>query len=386
MGDHGSSNVGLGSGRRMISDESQLLSVVDRFQSAAVGEGTWLEALEGVAQATGSRTGQLIGLGSEAAVPFNWMTEMPPEASGVFLEAGGGDPRTNRRVGLGGMIPELQVLADGDFAAYGRPDDPADLKDWIDRFDVPHICLSPLIKQEGLLVGLAVLRSRKDGHIDRHQRRVFTQLAPHLRAAVRTQMTLMSQGVSMITGTMETLSIAAFVCDSHGRLLARTSLTEPFLEAGSHFKLRGGRLVTCNEPDGKTLATEIFAAGLRPGAARPAGPIVLRDVAGDDPLLVEVAALPASRHPFGVERAVLVMVGSRRPAEDRAAAIARALYGLTSTEAQVVDDLVAGLRPQMIAVRRGIAVTTVRTHVRRILEKAGLSSQLELVGRVNARL
>lgn len=370
----------------MFSSEAGLLAVIDRFQSAALGEGTWLEALEGVAQATGSRTGQLIGLGSEAAVPFNWMTEMPPEASGVFLEAGGGDPRTNRRVGLGSMIPELQVLADGDFAAYGRPDDPPDLNDWFDRFDVPHICLSPLIKQEGLLVGLAVLRSRKDGHIDENQRRVFSQLAPHLRAAVRTQMTLMSQGVSVITGTMETLSIAAFVCDPRGRVLARTSLTESILQGGSHFRLRGGRLVACNDLDGKNLATEIFTAGLRTGASRPAGPVVLRDALGNDPLLVEVASLPASRHPFGVERAVLVMAGPRRLIDNGAAIIARALYDLTSTEAEIVGDLVAGLRPQTIADRRGSAVSTVRTHVRRILEKAGVSSQLALVAGINDRL
>jgi DNA-binding CsgD family transcriptional regulator len=370
----------------MFSGEAGLLAVIDRFQSAALGEATWLEALEGVAAATGSRTGQIIGLGSQAAVPFNWMTEMPEESSRDFLEAGGGDPKINRRVGLGGAIPELQVLADGDFAAYGRPEDPAGIKAWVDRYDVPHICLSPLIKQDGLLVGLAVLRSRKDGHISDEQRRVFSHLAPHLRAAVRTQMTLMSQGVSVITGTMETLSVAAFVCDPQGRVLARTSLTEPLVQGGSHFRLRHGRLAACNDPDGRALAAEIFTAGLKVGASRPAGPIVLRDALGGDPLLVEVASLPASRHPFGVERAVLVMVGPRHVVDNGASAIARALYGLTAAEAEIAGDLVAGHRPQTIADRRGTALTTVRTHIRRILEKAEVSSQLELVGGINARL
>jgi DNA-binding CsgD family transcriptional regulator len=370
----------------MFSGEAGLLAVVDRFQSAALGEATWLEALEGVAGATGSRTGQIIGLGSEPAVPFNWMTEMPEEASQDFLELGGGDPQVNRRVDIGGTIPELRVLADGDFAAYGRPDDPAELKAWIDRYDAPHICLTPLVKQDDLLVGLAVLRSRKDGHINEEQRRVFTYLAPHLRAAVRTQMALMSQGVSVIAGTMETLSIAAFVCDPEGRVLSRTSLTESLLRGGSHFRLRGGRLTACNDPDGKALATEIFTAGLKVGASRPAGPIVLRDAFGGDPLLIEVASLPASHHPFGVERAVLVMVGSRRMADNGAMALSRALYGLTAAEAEIVGDLMAGLRPQTIAIRRGTALTTVRTHIRRILDKAEVSSQLELVGGINARL
>jgi DNA-binding NarL/FixJ family response regulator len=63
-----------------------------------------------------------------------------------------------------------------------------------------------------------------------------------------------------------------------------------------------------------------------------------------------------------------------------------ALYDLTPREAQVASDLVEGLSPQAIADKRGTAVTTVRTHVRRIFEKAGMTSQIELVAAINRRL
>lgn len=370
----------------MQSVETTLLSVIDRFQSAALGEATWLDAVDGLARATGSRTGQIIGLGSDAAVPFNWMTEMPPESSDDFLAAGGGDPRVNRRVGVGSAVPELCVVADGDFPAYGRHDDPPAIRNWIDRFDVPHICLTPLIKRNGLLVGLAVLRSRKNGHIDQEQRRVFSHLAPHLRAAVRTQMTLTAHGASVITEALEALSIPAFVCDAAGRVLAHNLPSEALLSAAIHLRLRNGVLAARNETDGKAFAAAVFSAACGNRLVRPVESLVVRDATGTDPLLIDVAPLPRGRHPFGLEAAALVMVRSRRGVDGRAATIARVLFDLTLTEAAVVADLVSGLGVTAIARNRGSSVTTIRTHVRRIFEKANVTSQIELVAAVNARL
>lgn len=370
----------------MIGPESELLGVIERFQLAALGEVQWLDAIAGLAAATGSRSGQMIGLGNAAAVPFNWMTEMPPEASEHFVAVGGGDPRINRRVGVGGSVPELHVVADADFPAYGRPDDPPELIGWFERFDIPHICLSPLLKEDGILVGLAVLRSEKNGHITAEQKRVFAHLAPHVRAAVRTQMALHTQGAAMITGAMEALSIAAFVCDMRGKVLACTPMAEQRLADGTHLKLQNRALFACNPADARVLAAAVFTAAFGGGAESPPGSIILRDAEGHDPVLVEVASLPLGRHAFGFDAAALVTVRPRRTADGRAELVARALYGLTATEAAIAADMVSGLAPQAIAQRRGAAVTTIRTHIRRIFEKAAVTSQLELVAELNNRL
>lgn len=365
--------------------ESDLLSVIEGFQAAALGDVSWLEALDGFSRATGSRSGQIIGLGSAAAVPFNWMTEMPPESAVEFLEAGGGDPRINRRVALGGAAAEGRILTDGDFPAHGRPDDPLELRGWVERYDVPHICLSPLIKSDGLLIGLAAMRTHRQGTYEAEDRKMFARLAPHIRSAVRTQMLLADQGSTLLSGALAALSIAAFICDGRGMVLGRTPLTEPLLEAGDHLRFRAGRLSPCNEADGRLLGAEIALVS-RGGLDRPAGPVVLRDAAGLEPLLADVVALPRARHPFAVERPVLVLVRRPRDRGPDAARLSVALYDLTRSEALVAGDLVEGLSPQTIAERRGTAVTTVRTHVRRIFEKAGVTSQIELVAALNRRL
>lgn len=369
----------------MRAGETDLLSVIDRFQAAALGDASWLDALDGFARATGSRTGQIIGLGSAAAVPFNLMTEMPPESATDFLAAGGGDPRVNRRVELGSSVAEGRILTDSDFPVYGRPDDPPELRRWFEQYDVPHICLSPLIKRGGLLIGLAALRTERQGHIEAEEKRIFARLAPHLTSSVRTQMMLADQGASVLAGALDALSIAAFVCDARGRVLARTPLTEALLEAGTHVRIRNGLLTACNETDHGAL-TEGISAAATAGIGRPGGTLVMRDLSGGDPVLMEVASLPRDRHPFAAERAVLVMLRKPRTGRVDVARLAGALYNLTRSEAEVVADLVEGVAPQAIAERRGSAVTTVRTHVRRIFEKASVTSQIELIAAINRRL
>ena len=57
-------------------------------------------------------------------------------------------------------------------------------------WDVPSICLTTLARQDGILIGLAVVRSQQQDHITRQQRRAFAAIAPHVRAAVRTHIAL----------------------------------------------------------------------------------------------------------------------------------------------------------------------------------------------------
>ena len=51
-------------------EEAQLTAITDRFHAAALGADSWPEALAAFAALTGSRAGQLIGLGSDKSVPF----------------------------------------------------------------------------------------------------------------------------------------------------------------------------------------------------------------------------------------------------------------------------------------------------------------------------
>jgi DNA-binding NarL/FixJ family response regulator len=75
------------------------------------------------------------------------------------------------------------------------------------------------------------------------------------------------------------------------------------------------------------------------------------------------------------ERIALLETVERQGAADRA--LRRPFEALTEREADVLAALVAGSSPKQIAHRNGIAVSTVRGHIQRVLTKLGVSSQRE---------
>jgi DNA-binding CsgD family transcriptional regulator len=360
--------------------------VVESFQNAALGLGSWTDALNALAAATGSRGGELIGLGAEAAVPFNWFTEADPSAAPEFVEAGGGDPRINSRVRIGGSAPELTVLDERDFTSAEDGRRFPEYGEWMRRHDMRFACLSPLLRQDGLLVGLAVVRGEKQGNVSDEQKRAFAAVAPHVRAAVRTQMAMETQGLALLTHALDAIEAAAIVCDGSGLVRALSPLADRLLAEGRWLRLRGGRLAARHEADTAAMH-EAFAAAAQAQDARrrPAQAFVVRDEGAVEPLLVEVATIPGE-HAFRFGASVLLIARPPREVQSRAVALSRALFGLTAAEGLVAAQLVGGAGPQAIAERTGVSVGTVRTHIRRIFEKARVRSQLELVAALTSRL
>lgn len=59
--------------------------------------------------------------------------------------------------------------------------------------------------------------------------------------------------------------------------------------------------------------------------------------------------------------------------------VLRDIYGLTPAEAQIAGLLMGGTKVGEIVERLGVSTATVRTHVRRILEKTRARGQSDLV-------
>lgn len=166
------------------------LAVADACNAAALGSGSWLDALDRLAKITGSRVGQMIGFGSQNTVPFNWATELGPDYYEDFIAVGGGDPAINPLIRKGAELQVLNVAASGDFITQQERRTNPLIAEHAIRHDIPHVCLTPLIKEDGVMVGLAVFRSSRQGEIDDQQRALFASIAPYVRMAVKTQMAL----------------------------------------------------------------------------------------------------------------------------------------------------------------------------------------------------
>lgn len=370
----------------MLRDDQHWLSVTDAFHGAAVDGTSWYGALESLAAATGSRTGELICIGTNAAIPINITTDIDPAFPAAFAEAGGGNPRINPRVNAGMNAPALKVMAESDFITPDEYQRDLHYQEFARPWDIPFICLTTLARQDDMLIGLAVLRSQQQGHITRQQRRTFAAIAPHVRAAVRTHIALEGNGVALLKGAMEALAIPAFVCDRLGLVRELTPTAETVINRGRGLQLKLGRLHACQSDDARRLSDAIDAAAI--GYAKPMSPplrtVIVRSSEHDtSPLVLDVVALPARAYEFSFAPRVLVIVRNNTDSTERKAAILQAAYALTPAETDIALQLCAGKTAATIATNRNVTVGTVRLQIKTILAKVGINRQIELVARLN---
>jgi DNA-binding CsgD family transcriptional regulator len=360
-----------------------LLSVIESFQNAALDGASWHGALRGLAHATGSRSGELIGLGSEATVPFNIVTDIDPSFVEDFVAIGGGDPRLNPRVRAGASTPVLTVLAESDFISEDEYRNHDHLQHLARRWDVAFSCLTALERSDGILIGLAVMRSSRQGHITDQQRELFAAVAPHVRAAVRTQLALEGNGPAVVAGAMEALGAAAFVCDRTGLVRLLTPAAETLIGSGPQLRLKLGRLSAAGLDDAKALSDAIDAAAVqhtRP--ERPALRTVIVRAPGGEPLALDVIALPSRHYELAFAPRVLIVARGAAERERRRPAILQAAYGLTTAEADIAQRLADGEAAEAIAAARRVSVGTIRTQIKSVLAKVGVKRQIELVSRL----
>jgi DNA-binding CsgD family transcriptional regulator len=106
---------------------------------------------------------------------------------------------------------------------------------------------------------------------------------------------------------------------------------------------------------------------------RPFGPHLRQLLKPNRPQLVSPATTPGFRRCL-----VALLIPEGEIGLPKSGHLLRNLYGLTQREADVASDLVQGHRVSDIARLRELSVNTVRTHLKRLLEKTRTTRQADL--------
>lgn len=348
--------------------------------SAALEPDRWLGALEVLARTTGAEHGQLIGIGAGREIGFNLVTNFDEQALRTFAGFDGGSPYINFR-----------VAAAADHIARGRYDpilhehhyDEAKARlhsriyvDFCDHLDIPFGCQTNLVLDGGGLIGLATLRTRKQGRTHAADRRHFAKAAQAARRAARLQERLEGEQAKLLAGAFEAIGICAFLIDQGGRLLAHTQRADTLLSNGD-VALANGVLTANGRP--MTLRAAIQAL-----VQRENGQDHVRlqiDLPPDRPtLLMEGFRLPQSRWSLG--RLPFAVLIANPPRKDRAGVTGflSALYGLSPGEADIALRLLERKSRTLIAEERGVTRETLRGQIKTVYRKCGVDGEASLIG------
>lgn len=351
----------------------------NQFSDAAIGIGSWYNALESFASYTGSMRGQLIGIGGPNSIPFNMVTNVSDDALNEFVDIDGGSPLINPRVAASIHAQTMEVVGDREYDAVTPHLKTQDYIDYNHKWDMPFGCQTTILNENGLLIGAAVLRSSADGRTDEVALARFAQIAPEILKSVRLTMALDSQGTALVANSLELMTIPALICDSMGKVCALTASAEAQIISNSEIDLERGELKLKNPILQSKLIGSFTKVALWQGQQEIS---VRSNNEAKPPFIIKINPLPKAAWNFGFVPKFLISLHfeNKLPRLENI----QSTYGLSYTEASVALYIAMGQSRDQIARKRGVSDDTIRTQLKIIYSKLGINREAELILKILA--
>ena len=208
------------------------------------------------------------------------------------------------------------------------------------------------------------------------------RLLPHIRQTVRVQQALVGAdalGVSLAK-LLDTTGLGIVQLDERGRIVAANDRARDLLRTGDGLFDEGGFLYARAPADNANLQM-LLARALPPfGAQGAGGSTMVGRSSALPPLVLHINPMGRQEtdfHLWPVAALVLVVDPASHTRIDPA--VAAVALGLTGMESRVAVLLAEGMSVREVAAATGRGESTIRSHVKHMFAKHGLSRQADLV-------
>lgn len=358
-------------------EEVHETKIADEFLRAAIGAGSWLKALEGVADLTHAARAQLVGVNKSKIVVFHYITEMDRRAFADFNRINGDDPLISPRWAVVEKAPELSVVGDIEYEQTHSKLKNLDYLDYAKRWDIPYGTQSTIIKTPELYVFLNSLRSNADGRSDEVSRNALARIAPKVRSAVQLAQNLENQGGKLLSSAFDAMAKPAFICGNDGKIISFTNTAEKILSAAKLLKIENGVLKSTLAMNQSSLEKSIKTA-LETNRSQT---VVLKPASDlHDALILDINILPHHDWDFSILPKLIITI--RTPAQQFSTQTLAQMFDFSQTESQIAALFAQGKSRQEIAALRGVSIETIRAQFKSIFAKTGVNREIELMAKL----
>jgi DNA-binding CsgD family transcriptional regulator/PAS domain-containing protein len=217
--------------------------------------------------------------------------------------------------------------------------------------------------------------------LEEADKRRLERLMPHMRRALQLRLAQRgnTRGGQTHAAALDALAFGVVVCEAAGRIVLANKAAEILARDGAGITLgKSGRgLGTVVAGESRILAGLINDAA----SGGPGGIIQLTGRGGSAELIALVTPLPRTFALNGSLRQTyaLVTLRSARDSPSFSAETLIALFRLSPAQAEIALAIYDGKTPEQIADERGVAISTLRTHLAEIFVRTGTENQRDLV-------
>jgi hypothetical protein len=190
-----------------------------------------------ISRACHSSAANLVGLGGPLGLSVNIFTGRNSDLAARYFAAPELWGATNWRVNSAG--PAMSIQHEPHYAAYRASAVTADYDDAVLDLDIEYGCQSVLISDSRTFLGIALLRSRRDGRCDPATLERFARLIRVLHRSVRAELALQGEAAELLIGKTGELASATLLVDRFGCLAALTPAAEPLAAEDGPIRLCG---------------------------------------------------------------------------------------------------------------------------------------------------
>lgn len=344
---------------------------MDPFVAAAIGDLSWPDAMDRLAQSGGA-----VG-----AVLFKLEGPFPLVASSARLVAvtedylrGGWNGHDERHRGAA-LIRRNGIAVDDDFITPEQIAKSPYYQEFLARHQLRWFA--------GLRIGvgdevwcLSLQRAVNHDAFQGDEMRRLLGWTARLSSAARLAREMQRQRLGGLFDGLDFMQVPALLVDQAGRVVCLNARAEALVGPG--LDVRHGRVVVGCPRAQAALDRALSRRPDRPGHHLVFEPIAL-DRPGQPPLVLRVIRLAAvDSHPFGPGH-TLIMVDDLAAGLIPPHRVVRQVWGLTEAEAGVALSIAAGCDIDETARRLGISRETVRSQLKAVFAKTGTGRQSELV-------
>ncbi|MDF7775273.1 helix-turn-helix transcriptional regulator [Sphingomonas sp. AOB5] len=348
---------------------AQEAELIDRIYECAVVPELWPQVLDDVAKMTDSRGGLLFS----ARKSLYWTAS--ETVRDVFAEyvSDGWFTRCSRRVCLYSRS-EPSFFVEQDFWTEEELAANPIYRDFFRPRGLGWSAGTGLSVPTGDNIVFSVEREYGGGPIQPEQVAWLNSLRPHLARSAFVTARLRLQRAQGASEALTALQLPALLLDSAGTVIEANPMIDDLRDLLIHGA--NGRLLLADKRANDMLHGALAAIDDAPEIATNSFPV--RDKHGKAVLVAHMIPIKRSAHDIlGTSYALLMLTpvaAERRPSTD----LVKSLFDLTPSEARIADGLVVGKTLEEIAEAGDVALSTVRSQLRRVLEKTGCTRQAEV--------
>jgi DNA-binding CsgD family transcriptional regulator len=345
--------------------------LIDRIYECSFVPDLWPGVLDDLAELAGSRGGILFSARDRV---LNWTASANlTEIFRSYVEDGW-FPRCPRRICLFGQsMPSFFV--EHDFWTPDQLESKPIYRDFFRPRGLGWSAGTGLQMPTGDHIVFSVEREHSRGPIEKERVELLNELRCHLARSALVSARLGLQRAKGASDALTAMGLPALLLDASGAVVEANRLIEA---AAEHVQWRGrNRLALTDSRANDLLSANLAALGGDPETSVRSFP--LRDLDDRPAMVAHMIPIRRSAHDIFTGSYALLVLTPVTASPAPPIELIRSLFDLTPSEARVARGLAVGETLEEIASTGGVAITTVRSQLRQVLEKTGCTRQAELV-------